>query len=510
MIAKSEDHCPDGRFPGDPPKPSPSSYPKKKPEGRRPMKLASGADVWKPHLLRVSAIITAHNYSRFLGDAIRSVLNQSIRPFEVLVIDDSSDDHPEGVAIDFPEVRFEQVEFRNVHKTRAYGFERTSGEVVLFFDADNTIPPDFIENGLRQFDSHRVGVVYPRIMRHGRENGERVLNDSDLSAIDRINFADTASLIRRDALAYSMAFEEEIEPHDVLDDWFLMRRLHRDRWEFRKNPSFLLYRVHEENRSKLWGDIFKAPDYYKIAALDKETITILIPLSGRLSIFLEHLAPFLDRQEWPKDQVSLLLIDTSGDDRFSSELREWALRSEYEDIRIMKLKAAPETGLADDDRRAEGVERKVQDALSVIYNRAARAIDSSFLWIIEDDVIPPDNAAEELLRSFDPNVGSVSAPYDSRYDPDVVAWYHDGKRAKEPEELGVEEIHGSGFGCLMIRSELFKNHLFQVPPGENWYDPVFFKMLSPKWKRLLDWGLKADHLGAYHREDHQGGECLIR
>jgi len=506
MVAK-DGECPLGRFPGqarrDTPKPT-----RQLTKQNRPKQLPQGLEIWRPHLLRVSVIVTCHNYARYLEDALTSIESQTRKPFEILVVDDASDDNPKEIVDKFPGVRFERVEFGNVHRSRAYGFENTSGEVVLFFDADNTIPSDFIASGLAQFETPRVGVVYPRILRFGRINGELRLEDGP-HRMERMNFADTASLIRRDALAYTFALDEDIAPVDVADDWFLMKRIHRDRWEFRKNPAFLYYRTHDKNRSKLFPKIFSSPGYYKFAALERETITILIPLSGRLEIFRDDLAPFLDRQKWPKSQVSLLLIDTSVDDEFNEEVREWALRSDYEDVRVMRLKVASETGLADVDRRADGVERAVQDALSVIYNRAARAVDSPYLWIIEDDIIPPDNAAEEMLKQFSPDVASVSLPYESRFDPDVVAWYDDGTRAKPPQVPQVEEIHGSGFGCLMIRSALFKNHIFQVPPGELWYDPVFFKMLDRKWKRFLDWRNPADHLGAFHRIEGQG-ECLVR
>jgi hypothetical protein len=72
---------------------------------------------------------------------------------------------------------------------------------------------------------------------------------------------------------------------------------------------------------------------------------------------------------------------------------------------------------------------------------------------------------------------------------------HLRQRVPKPDPPVVQEVHGTGFGCIMLRSELVREFLFQIPPGERWYDPVFFKLMDGNWKRLLDWRLEAKHVG---------------
>ncbi len=110
-----------------------------------------------------------------------------------------------------------------------------------------------------------------------------------------------------------------------------------------------------------------------------------------------------------------------------------------------------------------------------------------------------------LLRHFRKNVACVSAPYLSRWDPHYVVWTADRKsdtqigvlRAHKPapHENQVTEVRGSGFGCLVIRSELIQDHIFTVPSGEAYYDPYFFHTMSGNWKRLCDWSCECEHLG---------------
>ena len=59
----------------------------------------------------------------------------------------------------------------------------------------------------------------------------------------------------------------------------------------------------------------------------------------------------------------------------------------------------------------------------------------------------------------------------------------------------MTEVRGSGFGCLVVRSELIKAHVFALPQDEPYYDPYFFRTMGDEWKRLCDWTCECRHLG---------------
>ena len=278
------------------------------------------------------------------------------------------------------------------------------------------------------------------------------------------------------------------------DDWFLFQDLAARGWKYRKQSAHLLYRHHSGMCSENHPRKYHAPDYYTTAGIAQQDLTLFIPLAGRLEIWQQHMAPFLARQHWPHNQTRLILCDTSQNADFTRVVKDWIAECDYADVRHIQMRAgAP--GLSDQDRRQGMTEREVQLACCRIYNRLARAVETDYVWILEDDVIPPDDAAERLLRSFSPEVGTVSAPYPSRYDPDYVAWEVDGARLKKPSVPCVQPIRGSGFGCVVMRAGFLRENQIQIAPRGRWYDPSFFDLLPPNVVRLIDWTCEAKHIG---------------
>jgi glycosyltransferase involved in cell wall biosynthesis/LmbE family N-acetylglucosaminyl deacetylase len=102
----------------------------------------------------VSVIVPSHNHGAVVGEAIGSVLDQSI-PVEVIVVDDGSTDAtPEALAAfaDDPRVRYVRQPHSGPSSARNLGIELARGAFVMFLDADDTIEPEKLETQIRAFD----------------------------------------------------------------------------------------------------------------------------------------------------------------------------------------------------------------------------------------------------------------------------------------------------------------------------------------------------------------------
>jgi glycosyltransferase involved in cell wall biosynthesis len=105
---------------------------------------------------RVSAVVTTYNYARFLPDALDSVLAQSHRDLEVVVVDDGSTDDTDAVVARYAErgVRYVRRERGGAGRARNTGLELTSAPLVAFLDADDAWLPDRVAAGVSHLRRH--------------------------------------------------------------------------------------------------------------------------------------------------------------------------------------------------------------------------------------------------------------------------------------------------------------------------------------------------------------------
>jgi len=105
---------------------------------------------------KVSVIITAYNYGRFLGEAIRSVLDQTFPDFELIIVDDGSTDNTREVVDSFkdPRIKYMYQENRGVAGAADTGLRAASGEYVLYLGADDILMTGTLEKEVEVLDRH--------------------------------------------------------------------------------------------------------------------------------------------------------------------------------------------------------------------------------------------------------------------------------------------------------------------------------------------------------------------
>lgn len=127
----------------------------------------------------VSAIIPTYRRPRLLERSLGSVLRQTYRPLELVVIDDGSgDETPEVLASFAPRVKEAGVEFNWFSKenggpaaARNAGMERAKGEFFAFLDDDDRWYPQKLETQLAMMRTHpQAGVSFTRYVHEGKED----------------------------------------------------------------------------------------------------------------------------------------------------------------------------------------------------------------------------------------------------------------------------------------------------------------------------------------------------
>src|SRR2546425_4156042 len=91
----------------------------------------------------VSVVIPVYNGEQYLAEAIQSVLDQTYRNFEVIVVDDGSTDGSASVVKKYGEtIRYVHHSNGGVCKTRNTGIAVTQGTYLGFLDQDDLWLPD--------------------------------------------------------------------------------------------------------------------------------------------------------------------------------------------------------------------------------------------------------------------------------------------------------------------------------------------------------------------------------
>ncbi len=89
----------------------------------------------------VSVILPVYNAERYLAQALESVLAQTYRPIQVIVVDDGSTDASAEIAQQFPVQYFCQPN-GGPGAARNFGIAQAHGELIAFQDADDVWTPD--------------------------------------------------------------------------------------------------------------------------------------------------------------------------------------------------------------------------------------------------------------------------------------------------------------------------------------------------------------------------------
>ena len=100
----------------------------------------------------VSCIVPVFNGERYLAETIESILAQTARPLEVVVVDDGSTDRTAELTESFGEpVRLVRQEHRGVSSARNLGVREARGELLAFLDADDLYLPRKTAQQLARF-----------------------------------------------------------------------------------------------------------------------------------------------------------------------------------------------------------------------------------------------------------------------------------------------------------------------------------------------------------------------
>lgn len=207
----------------------------------------------------VSVIIPTYNHAQFLRAAIQSVVDQTYPDWEIVVVNNYSEDDTVQIVASFNDPRIRLVNFRNhgvIAASRNHGMSLANGKSIAFLDSDDVWYPEKLQRCMDALGEEAEVVCHgeawikegspPRIVMYGPQSRTRYLP----LLYDGNCLSTSAIVVRKSALDKVGGFSED--PQMVTaEDYELWLRLAREGCIFVMVEEVLgEYRIHGGNQSK--------------------------------------------------------------------------------------------------------------------------------------------------------------------------------------------------------------------------------------------------------------------
>lgn len=161
---------------------------------------------------KVTVFMPVYNAGKYLGEAIRSILNQTYKDFELLIIDNCSTDNSVPIVESYNDTRIRLVvnnENIGLAGSRNKALEICDSEYIAFLDADDIAMPDRLMKQVQYMDGHKnIAAVgsYAAII-DGYGNGKdmfrpQLLNSNYIRAYMVFNnaVANSSAMVRKSVI----------------------------------------------------------------------------------------------------------------------------------------------------------------------------------------------------------------------------------------------------------------------------------------------------------------------
>lgn len=212
---------------------------------------------------KVSVLIPTYNYGRFVGQAVRSVLEQSYPNIEIIVIDDGSTDNTREILRPWqPSICYYYKTNGGTASALNFGIMKASGKYICWLSSDDIFLPDKVAKQVMQMEANpELGFSYTSFMFiDAQGNKERDIHSpfypDGQEMVEKLMegcFINGSSvIIRASALETVGLFDEEMGPAHDYDLWFRLLRQYPCGF---LDEILIGYRWHDSN-----GSLFVRPN----------------------------------------------------------------------------------------------------------------------------------------------------------------------------------------------------------------------------------------------------------
>ena len=183
---------------------------------------------------KISVIIPTFNREKTIVDSIKSVLNQSYRNIELIVVDDGSTDNTESLVKSIKDRRLKYIKLEHNNGAcyaRNIGIERARGKYIAFQDSDDVFHQDKLKKQLNNLKSNKSDLDFCKIRWHNQDSFldipnedtiEKLATGNIMELLCRGNFISTQAILAKKEVFKDIKFDISLPR---LQDYDLVLRI---------------------------------------------------------------------------------------------------------------------------------------------------------------------------------------------------------------------------------------------------------------------------------------------
>lgn len=222
---------------------------------------------------RFSVIIPSYNRAEFIDEAVQSVLNQSFKDFELLIIDDASTDNSMSILEkykDIPNVKvFKNASNMGVSYSRNFGIKNSNAEIIAFLDSDDI----WLKHKLKAQDSFfrenpdiKICHTNEKWLKNNKHMNQKKIHRKQAGfffkrSLERCLVSPSSVAIYKSIFTEISSFDENLR---VCEDYDLWLKLNNSLYFGYLDEVFIIKRAGHKNQLSM---IYPAMDQYRILSL---------------------------------------------------------------------------------------------------------------------------------------------------------------------------------------------------------------------------------------------------
>ncbi len=205
-------------------------------------------------MARFSVITPCFNHGKYIHEMLTSVLNQTYRDFEVIIVNDGSTDDTKLIldGIIHDKVKIIHTSNYGPAHARNLAINESSGSYILNLDADDKIAPAYLEKCVEIFDNHNnIGIIYSEVQLIGANDGPYLIPEYSFENMLKANCIGSTSAFRKSDFLKTTGYSSEmIYGYEDFEFWLSILELGRDVYKIPETMVFYrTYHNHEDCRS---------------------------------------------------------------------------------------------------------------------------------------------------------------------------------------------------------------------------------------------------------------------